>query len=132
MAFVCKDCNRGYLAMPGGRECFSRGCNGTVKFVSDIHDGDRDGKTYEAKFDYDRLNRQQRIVFDLMKDGKWRTLFDISHTTGVAEASVSARLRDFRKERFGGFTVERNRRDACGTWWYQLQTGALVDDQKQS
>lgn len=70
-------------------------------------DGDRDGGTYVPGEDSARLNRQQRRVFDVIKDGKWWTLAEIAAMTGASEASVSARLRDFRKERFGGSTVER-------------------------
>lgn len=72
------------------------------------HDGDRDGSTFES-FDADRLNKQSRVVYAAVEDGKWRTLAQIALLTGAPEASVSARLRDFRKEKFGGITVERRR-----------------------
>jgi len=42
-----------------------------------------------------------------MSDGQWRTLGELSALTGDPEASISARLRDLRKPRFGGLTVER-------------------------
>ena len=35
---------------------------------------DFDGDTYEPAQDKHRLNCQLRRVFDLMRDGKWRTL----------------------------------------------------------
>jgi len=57
---------------------------------------DRFGSTYDHTFDFDRLNTQQSQVFNLMKDGKYRTLAEISEVTGAPEASVSARLRDLR------------------------------------
>lgn len=83
--------------------------------------GDRDGATYEAQFDFDRLNRQQRLVYDAMADGHWRTLRRISDLTGCPEASVSARLRDLRKPKFGGFTVERRRHETkAGLYLYRL------------
>jgi hypothetical protein len=44
-----------------------------------------------------------------MLDGRWRTLRQISDATGSPEASVSARLRDMRKPRFGASTVDRER-----------------------
>jgi len=68
---------------------------------------DFDGDTYERPFDYERLGKQARSVFLLMSDGRWRTLPQISRATGCPEASVSARLRDFRKRKFGSHTVER-------------------------
>jgi hypothetical protein len=84
-------------------------------------DGDRDGATYVAPFDRDRLNRQARAVFDAMADGLWHTLSELSYATGAPEASVSARLRDLRKPRFGALEVERRRDgDAAGTWLYRL------------
>src|SRR5688572_24584492 len=36
--------------------------------------GHRDGNTYEAEFDYTRLNRQMLAVYKAMADGKWHTL----------------------------------------------------------
>lgn len=66
-----------------------------------------DGKTYDPERDEDRLKTQLFSVWGLMRDGKWRTLEEISHAVYCPEASVSARLRDFRKRKFGGHTVER-------------------------
>lgn len=66
-----------------------------------------DGKTYDPARDEDRLKTQLFNVWRLMKDGRWRTLEQISVKVGCPEASVSARLRDFRKRKFGGHVVER-------------------------
>ena len=66
-----------------------------------------DGETYDHPRDSSRLGDQMKAVFELMKDGKERTLKEIADGTGSPESSVSARLRDLRKERFGGHTVER-------------------------
>jgi hypothetical protein len=71
--------------------------------------GHRDGTTYEAPLDFNRLNRQSKIVAMAMLDKQWHTLPELSAITGQPEASISARLRDFRKKRFGGHTVERKR-----------------------
>jgi hypothetical protein len=68
-----------------------------------------DGKTYEPELDHARLGNQLAAVRDLMADGKHRTLADISKATGFPEASVSARLRDLRKLKFGGLNVQRDR-----------------------
>ena len=46
----------------------------------------------------------QRVKY-LMIDEQWRTLQQISEATGDPEASVSARLRDLRKEKHGSYTV---------------------------
>jgi hypothetical protein len=66
-----------------------------------------DGAAYSQAFDHKRLTGQIRRVFDLMKDGRWRTLEEIAAATGDPQASVSAQLRHLRKPRFGGFTVEK-------------------------
>jgi hypothetical protein len=75
-------------------------------------EGDRDGATYVQGEDFIRLNRQQRLVWEIMKDGQWRTLREIAALARAPETSVSARLRDFRKARFGGSEVQRMAVDA--------------------
>lgn len=78
-----------------------------------------DGETYSHDRDSARLGDQMAAVLSVMADGKWRTLADIASETNAPEASVSARLRDLRKPRFGGHTVNREflRR---GLFRYQL------------
>lgn len=68
---------------------------------------DHGGATYDRQRDRKRLNKQTQRVFDLMCDSQWRTLRAISDWLDIGEASASARLRDLRKEEFGGFVVER-------------------------
>jgi len=84
---------------------------------------DFDGKTYDRDKDGKRLSGQFRLVFALMKDGAWRTLSHIAEMTGCPEASISARIRDFRKPKFGGHVVNSRRKLVgnmfCG-WEYQL------------
>lgn len=84
---------------------------------------DFDGKTYEPLFDKARLNTILGRVWNLMRDHEWRTLSEIKEITGGSEASVSARLRDLRKERFGSLEVERRRRGpaADGLWEYRIR-----------
>ena len=81
-----------------------------------------DGETFDPALDHDRLTKQIGRVYDLMIDGKWRTLHQISEATGDPESSVSARLRDLRKDRFGGYQVSRQRSEpSTGTWLYMLK-----------
>ncbi len=83
--------------------------------------GDRGGATFDPAIDTLRLNKQMRAVYSVVRDGDWHTLRAVANDTGSPEASVSARLRDFRKRQFGGHTVERKRVDfAGGTWVYRL------------
>lgn len=84
---------------------------------------DPDGATYRADLDRPRLGRQAQDVWNLMIDGEWRTLRGIADATGHPEASVSARLRDFRKVPWGGHEVEAEREPSLlgdGTWRYRL------------
>ena len=63
--------------------------------------GDRGGESFDHKRDVRRLNAQAQRIWDCMADGKWRSLSEIHDITGDREASISARLRDFRKSCFG-------------------------------
>lgn len=61
--------------------------------------------------DRERINHQREKVFELMQDGKARTLEQIAKAIGAPATSIpaiSARLRDARKPRFGRHTVEKN------------------------
>jgi hypothetical protein len=71
--------------------------------------GDRDGATFESNIDAVRLNQQADDVWRAMHDGRKHTLADLSQTTGHPEASISARIRDFRKEKFGSHLVYSER-----------------------
>ena len=69
-----------------------------------------DGPAYDKKHDQKRLTGQIKRIFDLMQDGWWRTLDEISKTTGDPAASVSAQLRNLRKDHFGSHTIKRQTR----------------------
>lgn len=89
-----------------------------------------DGLTFDTLLDLSRLNAQARRVADVMLDGQWRTLREVSTATGDPEASVSARLRDLRKPQNGRHEVKRRRRaslDATdGVWEYRLTLNAAA------
>lgn len=78
-----------------------------------------DGETYAPKRDHARLKSQLQRVFELMKDGNWRTLAQISEVVGGSEASVSSRLRDTRKIKYGAHHVSR-RHVGSGLYRYKL------------
>ena len=67
------------------------------------------GETFDPALDEERLRRQLAEVWRFMSDGQWHTLAKIGAAINAPEASVSARLRDFRKKKFGGHTVLRER-----------------------
>jgi hypothetical protein len=85
-----------------------------------------DGKTYNREVDQDRLWSALNAVKDLMADGEWRTLQQIrtslskKYSKSVSESGVSARLRDLRKLRFGGFDMQSRRREGGPLWEYKL------------
>jgi len=82
-----------------------------------------DGATFNPLYDEDRLRTLLGRVFDLMLDGEWRTLREIQSRTRGSETAISARLRDFRKPKFGGHAVHRRRRGDCllGLHEYRLE-----------
>lgn len=88
-------------------------------YFDDLH---FDGSDYDPDLDQIRLTGQAKKIYYLMRDRKWRSLREISDATGAPEASASACLRDFRKERFNYHTVNKRRRGEpkSGLWEYQV------------
>jgi hypothetical protein len=84
-----------------------------------------DGATFQLELDGDRLGEQARRVWDAMSNGAWWTLHELAAHTGDPEASVSARIRDLRKYKFGGWTVARER-IAGGRHRYRLEAADTV------
>jgi len=83
------------------------------------------GPVYEPEFDYVRLTGQIHRVYDLMRDGQWRTLAEIEAWTRDPAASISAQLRHLRKEKFGSHNVEKRPRGdrSNGLWEYRIAPG---------
>jgi hypothetical protein len=78
-----------------------------------------DGADYQPDRDTARLDGQLDRIRRYMADGQWRTLQAIAEATGAPPASVSAQLRNLRKTRFGGWTVQR-RYDGHGLYQYRV------------
>ena len=88
------------------------------------------GVTYDPDRDYMRLKSQLWRTWQVMCDSRVRTLAEITKLTTElredgghdTEAAISARLRDFRKEKFGGHIVEKYNDGGGngGLWWYWL------------
>jgi|TARA_R100001163_G_C5023676_1_gene165812 DNA-binding NarL/FixJ family response regulator len=78
-----------------------------------------DGSDYDHSRDSQRLSKQQEKIFNLMRDGEWRTLRHIAYVTNAPEASVSAQLRNFRKPKFGNHTLEKDYH-GDGLYYYRL------------
>lgn len=71
------------------------------------------------KQDSHRLTTQLDHIRSLMSDGVWRSVTEINQITGYPETSISAQLRNLRKSKFGGWTV--NRRRWGNTYQFQLK-----------
>ena len=81
----------------------------------------RNAATFTEAQDGKRIARQREMVLKVMLPGDWRTLSQIEMLTGYPQASISARLRDFRKKEYGGYIVERERvPEAHGLWRYRV------------
>ena len=86
------------------------------------------GPEYKKADDQKRLKNQHNAIKELMLDGVWRTLLEISRATGHREASVSAQLRHLRKPRFGGYLVDR-RHVESGLYQYRVSRPEPIRDQ---
>jgi hypothetical protein len=80
-----------------------------------------DGSTYRPERDHERLRGQLLRVYQLMADGRWRTLDEIAARAGGSPAAVSARLRDLRKAKYGARLVERQH-VGNGLFQYRVST----------
>ena len=84
------------------------------------HEPEFDGETYEPARDADRLHAQLARVFAALRDSQWHTLTELARATGDPTPSISARLRDLRKAKFGGHVIARRYVDR-GLWAYRLE-----------
>lgn len=81
------------------------------------------GSDYSPKHDNVRLTKQILRVYEAMRDSQWRTLAEIESITGDGQASISAQLRNLRKDRFGAHEVNKRIRGERkhGLYEYQLR-----------
>jgi hypothetical protein len=78
-----------------------------------------DGETFDRERDGERLATLLGRVKAEMGDGQWKTLRHLAVKCKGSEASVSARIRDLRKPKFGGFNIE-HRCVGSGVWEYRM------------
>lgn len=85
---------------------------------------DFDGETYEHELDHERLTTQLGKVKGIMLDGEWHTIPEIMRALQIPSASassVTARIRDLRKSKFGSYEVESRRvKGERGLWEYRV------------
>lgn len=65
------------------------------------------------------LTGQLALVRRAMSNGGWMTLAQINKAVHGREAGTSARLRDLRKEQFGGYLI--NRKNENGRFYYRME-----------
>jgi hypothetical protein len=70
--------------------------------------------------DWRQLTNQLARVRVYMLQSNWRTLREIEDALGHPQASISARLRDLRKSRYGSYIVARRRREGMKVWEYRV------------
>lgn len=87
------------------------------------------GATFDDARDGSALTRQLDAVRAKMLGGGWFTLAEIAQTLCLSdgiiatEASVSARLRDLRKLKYGAYDIEKRVRQGTRRLWeYHLGT----------
>lgn len=122
--------DEGYYQIGGEHgECNGRCYLAQLVPIEPTLEGHRDGKTFDPALDTVRLNKQMLRVYHAMRDGHWRSLDMIEEIVNrfveggrnyAPQASISARLRDFRKPRFGGHEIERRRTSIAGLYEYRL------------
>lgn len=91
------------------------------KLLREARDNGFDGETFDPAQDGERLTGQLGRVFGAMRGGRWLSLGSLAVIVVGSEGGVAARLRDLRKERFGGWEIERKRSETRpGLWLYRL------------
>ena len=114
MILECRACGAEFEA----RIIWERFCSRCLK-PRPAPNGNFDGETFDPQRDGTRLQIQFERVRSIVLDGQWHTLPELHEATGFPEASISARLRDLRKKKFGGYEVERDY-VGDGLWRYRV------------
>ena len=77
------------------------------------------GPAYVEAIDGARIHGQRAHILQIMVTGAAYTLAELEDRTGYPQSSISAQLRHLRKDRFGGYDVQKRRQHAdAGTWEY--------------
>jgi hypothetical protein len=61
-------------------------------------------------------------IWSQLQDGDWYTLKELAFVGGCSEAGASARIRDLRKPKYGGYTIETQAAYGDVPWLYRLDT----------
>lgn len=82
------------------------------------------GADYEPSRDKKRLTGQLEAIWNLMRDGVWRSVDEVHEQTGkrFPHNSIQAQLRNLRKPSFGSHDVRRRRREGTNLTEYRLNS----------
>lgn len=86
-----------------------------------------DGESFDEARDGSRLRSQLGIVFRILCDGKPHTLDELAEAAGCSVASSSARVRDLRKDKFGGHRIHREYLGG-GVWLYRMAVMTITGE----
>lgn len=95
------------------------------------------GPAYDENIDSDRIHSQMDTIKQYMLScgsDDYKTLPEIELATHYPQASISAQLRHLLKPQFGGYVVEKRRRNIAsggGTWEYRVCKPIICDMQYQ-
>jgi hypothetical protein len=78
-----------------------------------------DGADYVDERDGERLTNQYDTIFNIMKDGTWRSVRQIRKLTGYPQNSIQAQLRHSRKKKFGSHELNKKYKKK-GLYLYQI------------
>lgn len=89
--------------------------------IADFHAHGADVTEKEQK----KMSKARLEVFEIMKDGKWRTIDQIQAAgVNAPPQSITIYLRSFREKQYGGYFV--NRRKLAGTRVFQYQVEPAI------
>jgi len=88
---------------------------GRLKENSHFH-----GHTYDKNRDHVRLTKKIKELYDLMKDGTWRTVAEIHEILGHKHSTIDANLRNLRREDKGYHQTPGRKRNGIGDFEYKL------------
>lgn len=101
------------------KECIELGW-AAIAIPDKTNPADFQGDDYVATRDRDRLTSQIKKIYLHMRDEQWRSLKDISNELDIPHSSVSAQLRNLRKESFGSHKIHRKHLQG-GFYLYKLE-----------
>jgi hypothetical protein len=91
-----------------------------------------DGVTISPQVDDGRLTILQGRVYSYLRSHDWVTLRQLSEACRGTETSVSARIRDLRKPRWGEHEIQACHASGDGVWRYKMISSKQLLDGRSS